>query len=84
MRGLRGDRLDIAIEVVKSSGGIDKLDVYAGLGVPEVWFWINGAIEIFALRGENYERLTGSELLPDAPLELLTRLALRSDRDVAP
>ena len=27
---------DIAIEVVLSSGGIDKLPIYAGLGVPEV------------------------------------------------
>src|SRR5207247_1067652 len=30
---------DIAIEVVQTSGGIDKLEVYRGLGVREVWFW---------------------------------------------
>ncbi|MEM9276765.1 MAG: Uma2 family endonuclease [Cyanobacteria bacterium P01_F01_bin.143] len=31
----------IAIEVAITSGGIDKLSVYQGLGVPEVWFWQN-------------------------------------------
>src|SRR3954471_10546745 len=30
---------DIAIEVVVSSGLVDKLAVYAGLGVAEVWVW---------------------------------------------
>jgi Uma2 family endonuclease len=30
---------DIALEIVLTSGGIDKLEVYQGLGVQEVWFW---------------------------------------------
>ena len=30
---------DIAIEVVVTSGLVDKMAVYAGLGVPEVWLW---------------------------------------------
>jgi Uma2 family endonuclease len=30
---------DLAIEVVLSSGGVDKLEVYKKLGVMEVWFW---------------------------------------------
>jgi len=37
-------RPDIAIEVAKTSGGIDKLKVYRGLGVPEVWFWQRGRL----------------------------------------
>jgi len=32
---------DIAIEVVVTSGGINSLEVYKGLKVPEVWFWEN-------------------------------------------
>lgn len=35
--GRMGKRPDIALEVVVSSGLVDKLDVYHGLGVPEVW-----------------------------------------------
>ncbi|NJL49757.1 MAG: Uma2 family endonuclease [Leptolyngbyaceae cyanobacterium SM2_5_2] len=30
---------DIAVEIVITGGGINKLKVYAGLGVQEVWFW---------------------------------------------
>jgi Uma2 family endonuclease len=32
-----GDVPDIVIEVIHSNPLLDKLDVYAGLGVPEVW-----------------------------------------------
>jgi Uma2 family endonuclease len=33
---------DFAIEVVVTSGGLDKSQVYVGLNVPEVWFWQDG------------------------------------------
>jgi Uma2 family endonuclease len=36
-------RPDLAIEVIWTSGGIDKLNVYRKLGVPEVWCWEEGA-----------------------------------------
>src|SRR5215471_14081248 len=45
---------DLAIEVVWTSGGIDKLEIYRRLGVREVWFWIAGRISIFALAGDRY------------------------------
>ena len=32
-------RPDLAIEVVWTSGGIEKLEIYARLGLREVWFW---------------------------------------------
>lgn len=32
-------RPDLAIEVVVSSGGIDKLEAYKRLKIREVWFW---------------------------------------------
>jgi len=44
------DLPDIAIEVVLTSGGIEKLPVYAGLGVREVWFWEDDAFHLHALR----------------------------------
>lgn len=33
---------DLAIEVAWTHGGLDKLDIYAELGVGEVWFWRKG------------------------------------------
>ncbi len=35
-------RPDIAIEVIWTSGGLDKLEVYRGLEVSEVWIWQGG------------------------------------------
>jgi Uma2 family endonuclease len=43
---------DIAIEVVWTSGGLDKLEAYRRLGVPEVWFWQDGALRVFLLQAE--------------------------------
>lgn len=59
---------DIAIEVVRTHEGIDKLEVYAGLGVPEVWVWENGALSVHRLVGDAYERHERSTVLPDLDL----------------
>lgn len=45
------DTPDLAIEVVWTSGGLDRLEVYRGLGVGEVWLWCNEAIRIYCLEG---------------------------------
>ena len=65
------ERPDLAIEVVWTSGGIDKLEIYARLGVGEVWFWRDGRIEVHVLRGGRHERATRSALLPDLDIDLL-------------
>lgn len=67
------DRPDVAVEVVWTSGGVDKLEVYRKLGVREVWFYERGTLSFFALRGERYERLANSELPPGFDPELLQR-----------
>lgn len=64
---------DLAIEVIWTSGGIDKLEVYRGLGVREVWFWYEGAIEVSVLTGDQYETRERSVLLPDLDLADLAR-----------
>jgi len=58
------ERPDLAIEVVWTSGGLNKLEVYRKLGVREVWYWRKGRIEVHALRGERYEPIPASEVLP--------------------
>jgi Uma2 family endonuclease len=69
------DRPDIAIEVIWTSGGINKLEVYRKLGVCEVWFYKRGALSFFTLRGEpgdqRYVEIPRSELMPQLPVELL-------------
>jgi Uma2 family endonuclease len=56
-------RPDLAIEVVWRREGLRKLDIYARLGVREVWYWRNGRLSVHVLRGEGYEEVAESEVL---------------------
>jgi len=69
-----GEVPDVAIEVIVSSGLIDKMAVYAGLGVAEVWEWrpTTRTITVHRLVGGGYERRDRSELLPALDLALLS------------
>ena len=64
---------DIAIEIVITSGGIDKLSVYQGLGVREVWFWQDNQFILYRLREGEYEKIDRSEFLPNLDLILLSQ-----------
>lgn len=68
------DRPDLVIEVVWTSGGLDKLEIYRRLGVPDVWFWIDGAITVHVLGSAGYESCARSARLPSLDLELVARL----------
>ena len=64
---------DIVIEVVLTSGGIDKLEVYRGLQVPEVWFFQNDRFALYRLREEKYEAIARSTFLPDLDFSSLEK-----------
>ncbi|WP_437677224.1 Uma2 family endonuclease [Sorangium sp. So ce131] len=74
---------DLAIEVVPMSGGLDKLPVYSGLGVREVWFWERDVFHLHASRGEEYEAIATSELLPELDLGELARFVRWPDQHEA-
>ena len=74
---------DLAIEVSWTSGGIDKLEIYRGLGVQEVWIWKAGRIHVYLLRGESYETAERSALLPELDLELVTSFLDRENQTQA-
>jgi len=73
---------DLAIEVVVTSGGVSKLEVYHRLKVPEVWFWQLGHFFLYCLREtppvvflqtHGYELVQRSALLPHLDIALLER-----------
>jgi len=66
-------RPDLAIEVVVTRGGIDKLEAYKRLKIPEVWFWEKSQLSLYALREEGYEQIGSSELLPELDIALFVR-----------
>lgn len=71
--GADRERPDLAIEVVVTSGGIDKLEAYKRLQIPEVWFWENSRMSLYALGQEGYEQIAISQLLPELDIALLAR-----------
>jgi Uma2 family endonuclease len=64
-------RPDLAIEVIWTSGSLDKLEVYRRLSVPEVWTWRKGSIVVHALRKDRYVEVERSVALPGLDLDLL-------------
>lgn len=65
---------DLALEVVITSGGIRKLEIYRRLGAREVWFWINGRIWVYVLVDGRYEERETSVVLPGIQLRELERI----------
>jgi Uma2 family endonuclease len=71
---------DLAIEVVITSGSLNKLEVYSRLKVSEVWFWHHERFALYHLREatpstfsqtSGYEEMSHSELLPRLDVDLL-------------
>jgi Uma2 family endonuclease len=82
-RGADKDVPDIALEVIVSRGPIDKLEVYRGLGVREVWVFEAGKFQLFALRRDHYEAIARSDVLPEVDLDRLAYHASEPDQHAA-
>lgn len=65
------DRPDLVIEVIWTSGSIDKLEIYRRLQEPEVWFWQDGALTVHVLDDAGYTVAARSACLPELDLALL-------------
>jgi Uma2 family endonuclease len=63
---------DLAIDVIWTSGSMDKLGIYAALGVPEVWIWRGGSLRVFVTAATGgYEEVGASRLFPALDLQVL-------------
>jgi Uma2 family endonuclease len=58
---------DLAVEVDHTRNCIDRLPVYAALGVPEVWRYDDGAIEFRRLGADGYAVVAESPTFPGIP-----------------
>jgi Uma2 family endonuclease len=83
--GARKDRPDFAIEVQWTGGGLDKLDIYRGLGVREVWVWSpkSQRIEVWVLEGDAYRARDRSLALPQIDLAVLARFVTMENQSEA-
>lgn len=62
---------DLAIEVILTSGSLEKLEKYRRFEIPEVWLWENNQLQVYAFISSEYHLVPRSQLLPDLDLELL-------------
>jgi Uma2 family endonuclease len=82
---LVGKKLDdfpeIVLEVIHTAPLLNKLDVYAGMGVSEVWIFKDGRFSLYALdrAASQYAQIARSRLLPDLDFALVARYAVRLD-----
>ncbi len=65
---------DLVIEIQITQSALDKLGIYAAMGVPEVWLWEGDALKVYWLgeKGQYAER-DRSRALPGLPLGDLLR-----------
>lgn len=79
--GTKREVPDIVIEVIVTSGTINRKELYKPKKVPEVWFWKSNSIKIFRLneRGE-YEEVERSGFFPDLDPALLLRYLAMPDQ----
>jgi Uma2 family endonuclease len=80
-----GEVPDVALEVVVTNPLLNRLEVYRNHGVREVWVFKAklGSFELFTLRGERYEPLANSEVLPEVPLDRIAHYAPEVDQHAA-
>ncbi len=81
---------DLAIEADLTHRSVDKMRVYARLGVPEVWRWVfdpqregrGGRLVCLQLSGNgDYEESTSSVAFPDLPLDWVQRAIEQSEEE---
>ncbi len=68
---------DIVIEIEMSRSAINKLALFASMGVPEVWRYNNSRLRIERLDGQNYAQTDTSVSLPGFPLKIAENILSR-------
>jgi Uma2 family endonuclease len=70
----------IILEVIHSSPLLNKLDVYASMGIREVWVFRDGVFWIYALATDGaYREQKASELIATLDFAMVARYAVRTD-----
>jgi Uma2 family endonuclease len=77
------ERPDFAVEVNFTSGGVDKLAVYRGLGVPEVLIWQNNCLTLYDLRGDSDLQSDRSQFFPSLDFQILAQYIRPQEQPLA-
>lgn len=69
---------DRVIEIDISHPSVQTLPIYAQMGLPDVWRYVAGVMEILVLDGEQYVGVPRSRALPIVTAQTLTGLVRAS------
>jgi Uma2 family endonuclease len=78
--GTKKEHPDLAIEIILTSGNLQKLEKYRRFQIPEVWLWEDERLQVYVLEVAEYKLASRSQLLPNLDLDLLVRCVLMSSR----
>ena len=62
---------DLIIEIDITSSSLNRLPLFAAVGVPEVWRYVKGSIKIYQLQGGSYHESPVSQWFPAVNAEQL-------------
>lgn len=72
---------DLVIEIDITHGSLDKLPIFAAVGVPEVWRYTGERVHLLQLAEGNYITTDESTALPNVTSDVLTRFMRESERE---
>ncbi len=71
---------DLVVEVDLTSSSLDRLQIYASLGVPELWPYDEGVLHIYQLQQGEYVQCNNSPTFAQLPLIEIPRFLEESQR----
>ncbi|MEM6501329.1 MAG: Uma2 family endonuclease [Cyanobacteria bacterium P01_C01_bin.89] len=71
---------DLAIEIDITSSSLNRLEIYASLGIKEVWRFDGESLFVYVLKGDRYETGAQSTVLPVLNTEKLLETLKGRDR----
>jgi Uma2 family endonuclease len=59
---------DLVLEIDLTSPSLDRFPIYARLGVPEIWRYTKGQLQVYELQGDRYQARLTSLIFPLLPV----------------
>ncbi|TAD79576.1 MAG: Uma2 family endonuclease [Oscillatoriales cyanobacterium] len=69
---------DLALEIDLTSPSLDRFPIYARLGIPEIWRYAKGELQVYELQGDHYQARSTSLAFPQLPVSELPTVLERS------
>ena len=75
---------DLVLEMEQSRSAVNKLALFASMGIPEIWRCDGQSVRIFLLEGDGYRESTSSRAIPVLTSDVLTRFLAESRTSLSP